>query len=407
MSEPTDKALHDWVRQSLETYRPDYDPNDWKNLQRTLRRRQWRRWGSWFMGGLFVLGVIGWLALPQLSTENFESKLSKTTVHAKRQPNTKPQRVEPAIIRSLTVLGPVRNFTGTVRRPLPRSPQKPSQSLLIITPTRLAVTQPTLLPTRLTEQILQRQLITFSAEEPAITQQMVTSNFGSDSTSYRVLDRNLRAWPDALIVCDFTTSMYPYSTQLFAWFKRHARRPAVKGMVFFTDCDSLGRQTEPGGPAGQMFVTRETNANKVLPTLLAAARNTVRNDDDAENDIEALLYAQQQFPEAKHLVLLADNISRVKDMALLSKIKKPVHVILCGTTGSDTTIAYQPDYHAIASRTNGSLHTLEDDLNPKALSSTTTLRVGPRYFRYQPRKQRFKPTTFDHRPKRILKFIWF
>ena len=407
MSEPTDKPLHDWVRESLETYRPDYDPNDWKNLQRTLRRRRWRRWGSWLIGTIVLVAIIRWLSLPQLSTKNTESKLSNVISHSERQPALAPQLVQQTTIGdSLTALESVHHLTSIAHRP--SSSRQPSRSAFVTTPAFLsALTQPAPLSNQLTEQIPQRQPVTFSTEEMAITEQILTSNFGSDSTSYQVLDRNLRAWPDAIIVCDFTTSMYSYSTQLFAWFKQHARHPAVKGMVFFTDCDSLGRQTQPGGPPGQMFVTRGTDPGKILPTLLAAARNTIRNDDDAENDVEALLYAQEQFPETKHLILLADNISKVKDMALLSKVKKPVHVILCGTTGSDTTIAYQSEYHAIASRTNGSLHTLEDDLSPSTLSSTTTLRVGPRYFRYLPRKQRFKPTTFDHRPKRILKFIWF
>lgn len=407
MSEPTDKPLHDWVRESLETYRPDYDPNDWKNLQHTLRRRRWRRWGSWLIGTIVLVAIIRWLSLPQLSTKNTESKLSNVISHSERQPALAPQLVQQTTSGdSLTALESVHHLTSIAYRP--SFSRQPSRSAFVTTPAFLSsLTQPAPLSNQLTEQIPQRQPVTFSTEEMAITEQILTSNFGSDSTSYQVLDRNLRAWPDAVIVCDFTTSMYPYSTQLFAWFKQHARHPAVKGMVFFTDCDSLGRQTQPGGPPGQMFVTRGTDPGKILPTLLAAARNTIRNDDDAENDVEALLYAQEQFPETKHLILLADNISKVKDMALLSKVKKPVHVILCGTTGSDTTIAYQSEYHAIASRTNGSLHTLEDDLSPSTLSSTTTLRVGPRYFRYLPRKQRFKPTTFDHRPKRILKFIWF
>lgn len=408
MSEPTDKALHDWVRESLGTYRPDYDPNDWRTLQRTLRRRQWRRWGGWFVGGLVVLGVIGWSALSPSLTNNLERKSNKETTVAKTHPALEPQLVKPSINRSLTNLKPVRSFPSVALRQPPHSSYQLYRSTSVTTPAPLSVMSPLIIsPTQLTEQIHQRQPVLFSTEETAITEQVLTGHFGSDSTSYQVLERNLRAWPNAVIVCDFTTSMYPYSTQLFSWFKQNARHPAIKGMVFFTDCDSLGHQTKPGGPAGQMFTTREADPLKVLPTLLAAARNTVRNDDDAENDIEALLYAQNQFPEAKHLVLLADNISKVKDMALLNQVHKPVHVVLCGTTGSDTTIAYQSDYYDIASRTGGSIHTLEDDLNPTTLSNATTLRVGSRFFRYLPRKHRFKPTNFDHRPKRILKLIWF
>jgi hypothetical protein len=129
-----------------------------------------------------------------------------------------------------------------------------------------------------------------------------------------VLSRNLRRWPDAVIVCDLTTSMYPYSTQVFAWFRKIPSTSPCGGIVFYTDCDSLGRETVPGGPPGQMFVTGPGDVGLTLPVMLAAARNTVANAQSAENDVEALLFAQQQFPAARHLVLLADNRRPVKDL---------------------------------------------------------------------------------------------
>jgi hypothetical protein len=245
-----------------------------------------------------------------------------------------------------------------------------------------------------------------SPEEGAITRQLLTGTFGSDSTSYRVLARNLRLWPEAVIVCDLTTSMYPYSTQLFTWFRKNRKHIPVQGIVFFTDCDSLGRETVPGGPPGQMFVTYPGDVGQTLPVMLAAARNTVANAQSAENDVEALLFAQQQFPAARHLVLLADNRSPVKDMARLGGVNRPVHVVLCGAPG-DSTMALWPDYYALARRTGGSLHTLEDDFAPGAIRPGTWVRVGSRYYRYQARRDRFKATRFRHRPRRVLHLLWF
>jgi hypothetical protein len=245
-----------------------------------------------------------------------------------------------------------------------------------------------------------------SPEEAAITRQLLTGTFGPDSTSYRVLARNLSRWPDAVIVCDLTTSMYPYSTQLFAWFRKNRKHIPVQGIVFFTDCDSLGRETVPGGPPGQMFVTRPGDVGQTLPVMLAAARNTVANAHSAENDVEALLFAQQQFPTARHLVLLADNRSPVKDLARLGGVNRPVHVVLCGAPG-DSTKPFWPDYYALARRTGGSLHTLEDDFTPGAIRPGTWIRVGSRYYRYQKRRDRFKATRFRHRPRRVLRLFWF
>ncbi|WP_460969108.1 hypothetical protein [Spirosoma migulaei] len=410
MSEQTDKPLHDWVRQSLDTYRPDYNPTDWARLQRTLRRRRWVQWGALTSVCLLLVGLISWFVVEQ-QTDNV--KHSSTTLLLR---SPKPALILDSIeahnsdaLTSSSGIPKMEKLMPTAARSSPLysfATVKPTSVLQpvidILSPTRKL----NLLPTDINEHIPLPHLIAFSPEETAIKQQMITGDFGIDSTSYRVLDRNLRTWPDAVVVCDFTTSMYPYTTQLFAWFRKNARNPAIKGMVFFTDCDSLGQQTRPGGPAGRMFVTRERDPAKALPILLDAARNTTRNNDDAENDIEALLFAQQTFPEAKHLILLADNISTVKDIALLSKVKKPVHVVLCGTTGSDTTRAFQPDYYRIASHTKGSVHTLEDDLTPSLLSRTTTLRVGSHYYRYVAHKKQFKLTPFSHRPRHFLKLIW-
>ncbi|GAB4049353.1 hypothetical protein [Spirosoma litoris] len=406
MSEQTDKPLHDWVRQSMDAYRPDYNPTDWVALQRTLRRRRWMRWSVWGSGSLLLLGFLSWFILRQptdkIADANKATSTNKTTKREDAQATTIPFAAS-----SLPNDLAQHKLVLTVSKSNPAKAIQSTESGAVHLPdlplSRSALKSQ---PTNLTDKIRYSQPVAFSPEETTIKQQMLTGDFGSDSTSYQALARNLHAWPEAVVVCDLTTSMYPYTTQLFAWFKKNARNPAIKGLVFFTDCDSLGQQTRPGGPAGRMFITHELNPTKGLPVLVETARNTIQNKDDAENDIEALLKAQQAFPEAKHLILIADNMSAVKDMTLLANVRKPVHVVLCGTTGSDTTLAFQPDYYTIASQTHGSLHTLEDDLIPSRLSRSTTLRVGSVYYRYRPRKKQFTPTPFAHRPRHFLGFLW-
>ncbi|QMW02950.1 hypothetical protein [Spirosoma foliorum] len=406
MSEQTDKPLHDWVRQSMDAYRPDYNPTDWVALQRTLRRRLWMRWSMWGSGSLVLLGFLSWFILRQpMDKIAYANKVTST--------NKTPQREEnqataiPSVVSSLPSDLAQHKLVPTLSKRNPAKAMQSAESGTVHLPNLLlSLSDIKSQPTNLTDKIHYSQPVAFSPEETTIKQQILTGDFGSDSTSYQALARNLRAWPEAVIVCDLTTSMYPYTTQLFAWFKKNARNPDIKGLVFFTDCDSLGQQTRPGGPAGRMFITHELNPTQGLPVLVEAARNTIQNKDDAENDIEALLKAQQAFPDAKHLILIADNMSAVKDMALLANVRKPVHVVLCGTTGSDTTLAFQPNYYTIASQTRGSLHTLEDDLIPSRLSKSTTLRVGSVYYRYRPRTKQFKPTPFNHRPRNFLGFLW-
>lgn len=243
-----------------------------------------------------------------------------------------------------------------------------------------------------------------SPAEADIIRRVLTGTIGYDSTTYRVLSRNVAQWNQAVIVCDFTSSMYPYSTQLMTWFRKNQANSEITGLVFFTDCDSLGRETAPGR-AGQFYTTRSRVTSQVLPLMLASARNTLGNHDDAENDLEALIYAQNQFPEGKHLILIADNSSSVKDLNRLPELHVPVHIILCGPA-YDSARAFRLDYHKIAQQTGGSLHTLEDDLTDvNHLAPNTWIRVEGRYYRLN-RRGRFLATDFRHRPRRFLGLFW-
>ncbi|MBD0254457.1 MAG: hypothetical protein ICV83_01960 [Cytophagales bacterium] len=409
MQEPNEAEFHDRVRQTLGAYRPEPRPEDWQRMRRSLRRRQWLRLG--IVGVLCVLsGLLAgkWLAETQswpttgiAATDTTGTALSPAPpapgeTESAGETDPLPLPGEPADETGNPVspgregiYGPVRAF---------RKPASPGVALPRLRPGNAS------LPERPATWKLPLRLP--SPEEAAIARQLLTGTFGPDSTSYRVLARNLRRWPDAVIVCDLTTSMYPYSTQVFAWFRKNRKHLPVQGVVFFTDCDSLGRETVPGGPPAQMFVTRPGDVGLTLPVMLAAARNTVANAQSAENDVEALLFAQQQFPAARHLVLLADNGSPVKDLARLGGVNRPVHVVLCGAP-ADSTKPFWPDYYAIARHTGGSLHTLEDDFTPGAIRPGTWIRVGSRYYRYQRHRDRFKPTRFRHRPRRVLRLFWF
>ena len=240
-----------------------------------------------------------------------------------------------------------------------------------------------------------------SSREQALEEKLLSGQFEPDSTVFTALSRNLRRWTNAVIVCDLTTSMDPYAAHIYAWFRRNAKNPQVRGVVFFTDCDSLGNETHPNGLPGAFFATRERDPRAALPTLLAAARNTANNHDADENVVEALRYAQRTFSESRHLILLADNGSGVKDMPLLAGVKKPVHVIACGATLNNAD-AFQPDHYQIAQQTGGSIHTLEDDFLPTSVPKNAIVRVGDHFYHHSPRRGRFVKTKFSRRPVVVL-----
>jgi len=90
-------------------------------------------------------------------------------------------------------------------------------------------------------------------------------------------------------------------------------------------------------------------------------RKAGEGGDDPENDLEAVYRSVNAYRDYADVVLIADD-SDVRDMALLKRIKKPIHVVLCGTAKGINT-----QYLKIAYMTKGSIHTTYEDLNMKTL----------------------------------------
>jgi hypothetical protein len=83
--------------------------------------------------------------------------------------------------------------------------------------------------------------------------------------------------------------------------------------------------------------------------------------DEPENDLEAVYKSITTLKGFSDIVLVADD-SPVRDMALLKRIKKPIHVIICGTAKGINS-----EYLKIAYQTKGSIHTANSDLDMKKL----------------------------------------
>jgi hypothetical protein len=401
MNKPDDNELHDLIRSKLNDYQPDYQQADWIAMRSKLDHK--RRRPFWLLLPVFCLvlgGTTGWLLnnKPAVETNTTIVLTEKTTTHNIR-PKIKPTVGTYSIRPKTQTVGTysIRPKTTTVGTYSIRPKTQTVGTYSIRPKTQTTIYAVTTKTPQIDLKALQIEM--------DITKQLSTGSFGTDSTAFRVFERNINRWKNTVVVCDFTSSMYPYSTQLYAWLKKNENNPNIKAMVFFTDCDSLGQELQKSKAAGQMFATTNLQFESLLPTMLSAARNTQNNTDDPENDIEALLFAQKQFPTAEHLVLIADNSSAVKGMNQLSKIKKPVHVVLCGTTW-DTTVAIQPHHFKIAARTRGSLHTNEDDIqDPNNIEKNTWIRVGSRFYRF--RKDEFETTDFQKRPRRFLGLFWF
>ena len=177
-----------------------------------------------------------------------------------------------------------------------------------------------------------------------------------DSTIIKILDRN-DDWADMVVVADMTGSMFPYMGQMIIWFKLNFDLGRVRYFCFFNDGDKKRDEEKKVGQIGGIH-TFEARDFKTLKHNMEEVIKAGTGGDAAENNVEALIKAQSTFRNYKQLVMIADNTSRVKDLKYITRVKKPVKIILCGV-GED---GINPDYLKIAKVTKGSIHTLTSDI---------------------------------------------
>jgi hypothetical protein len=177
-----------------------------------------------------------------------------------------------------------------------------------------------------------------------------------DSTYIKVMNRN--KWQDVAIVNDFTSSMSPYIAEVLVWHSLNIQKriSLINGYTFFNDGNLTPDDKKIIGKTGGIYNTASQNLDSVLNTAV----NTIEHGgggDNEENNVEALIEAQKQFPKARGLVMVADNWANMRDTALISQVKLPVKVVLCGALSSINT-----QYIDLAYRTKGSIHTIEEDI---------------------------------------------
>ncbi len=176
-----------------------------------------------------------------------------------------------------------------------------------------------------------------------------------DSVVFSTLRR--KAWTNAVVVQDVTGSMNSYLAQTFMWYRIYGAQSGLKRYVFFNDGDDHPDGLI-GGSGGMQSI--ETINSEELENFAYQVMELGKGGKEPENDIEALYYAMRVYPDANQFILIADNTSSVRDMELLKKLKKPVHIIICGAPISQNV---HPHYIKIAVETKGSIHTLHTDLD--------------------------------------------
>jgi len=225
------------------------------------------------------------------------------------------------------------------------------------------------------------KLKTEISEKAIITKEKIKENPDyfkeTGNTVCAVIFRVRKKWNNKIIVTDITSSMYPYTKQLLLWHSLKLMSGEKTSHVFFNDGDKKKNNEKVLGKTGGIYYTDSDDNDKIIDVALRAMRNG-KGGDGPENDIEALIYAQSIKDSSAELILIADNYSSVKDISLLSQIKVPVRVILCGTEWG-----IHPDYIEIAYKTNGSIHTIDADImRLKQMVNGDRLKIGKYSFIY-------------------------
>ncbi|MCE3260221.1 MAG: hypothetical protein K0S12_1862 [Bacteroidetes bacterium] len=176
---------------------------------------------------------------------------------------------------------------------------------------------------------------------------------------FKVMTRNPK-WRKNIIVTDLTSSMYPYAKQINTWLKLFFMKDtAQQYFVFFNDGDSKKDIDKKIGVTGGVYICKAKTCDDLVNTMKLCIKRG-EGGDTPENVIEAILTGLKKIRKPDNVILIADNWAKVRDINLLSRIKVPVRVILCGVFEG---MEINTDYLNIAYKTRGSIHTIEEDIS--------------------------------------------
>ncbi len=206
--------------------------------------------------------------------------------------------------------------------------------------------------------IYYRPLPSFADEKKMMMNIITGKDTLRDSTVYKIFKRNEDKWKEMLCVVDVTGSMAPYTIQLLVWAKMNEKLKSVKQFVFFNDNEENSNDQSKARDTFGIWDIESFKADKILDKMLWSMNSGAHY----ENNLEAVFYAAKKYPKnIKNIIMIADNWEDPCDMKLLPQLKKlnvPIRIIICGIENG----VVNTNYLDIARATNGSIHTMEDDL---------------------------------------------
>lgn len=150
-----------------------------------------------------------------------------------------------------------------------------------------------------------------------------------ESPLYNSLDL-LKTSENLTLLIDVTGSMATNIAAIKFWLKMNEQKIPFTNFVLFNDGDDKKDHVKKIGSTGGIYLTKfYSEFNEVI----REAMTNGNGGDFPENDIEAILYAQRKNPKGNNnYLLIADNMSSVKDYELLNKVEGTVSIIPCSLT---------------------------------------------------------------------------
>jgi hypothetical protein len=172
--------------------------------------------------------------------------------------------------------------------------------------------------------------------------------------------------------------MAPYSLQVLLWIKMLQQKAGIQQVVYFNDGDNKADNKKAISNTGGIYIASGSLPFDSLQRLYKKAMINGDGGDIQENDIEALVAGIESCSDCNEVILVADNLAPVRDMNLLRKIQRPVHVILCGSLDR-----INPEHFRIAEETRGSIHTTYTDADfSKSFVNGDMIQVGSYIYKY-------------------------
>ena len=196
----------------------------------------------------------------------------------------------------------------------------------------------------------------------------LTPNIADTASSvvFNVLKRN-KQWKNKLVVADLTGSMYPYAQQISTWLKlQFLKDTTSQHFAFFNDGDNKKDIEKKIGATGGIYHCKAKTVDELITTMELTIKKG-QGGDAPENPVEAIIFGLNKSGKVDDVILVADNWAKARDIKMLTRIKIPVRVILCGVFEG---MEINEDYLNIAYKTKGSVHTIEQDITDLMKQST-------------------------------------